>query len=83
MRRKQSRAKKEDEERLRAAEAKLKEMQEAIDKLNGFNQKEESKEPEELEELDEPEELEESENFEESKNSEESEKSRKEERENL
>lgn len=82
-------SKKEDEERLRAAEAKLKEMQEAIDKLNGFNQKEESKEPEESkkteesEELDEPEELEESENFEESKNSEESEKSRKEERENL
>ena len=76
-------SKKEDEERLRAAEAKLKEMQEAIDKLNGFNQKEESIEPEESEELDEPEELEESENFEESKNSEESEKSRKEERENL
>lgn len=85
-------SKKEDEERLRAAEAKLKEMQEAIDKLNGFNQKEESKEPEESEELDEPEELEESENFEESENSEESknaeeteesEKSRKEERENL
>lgn len=76
-------SKKEDEERLRAAEAKLKEMQEAIDKLNGFNQKEESKEPEESEKLDEPEELEESENFEESKNSEESEKSRKEERENL
>lgn len=76
-------SKKEDEERLRAAEAKLKEMQEAIDKLNGFNQKEESKEPEESEELDEPEELEESENFEESKNSEESEKSKKEERENL
>lgn len=82
-------SKKEDEERLRAAEAKLKEMQEAIDKLNGFNQKEESIEPEESEELDEPEELEESENFEESENSEESknaeetEKSRKEERENL
>lgn len=76
-------SKKEDEERLRAAEAKLKEMQEAIDKLNGFNQKEESIEPEESEKLDEPEELEESENFEESKNSEESEKSRKEERENL
>lgn len=85
-------SKKEDEERLRAAEAKLKEMQEAIDKLNGFNQKEESIEPEESEELDEPEELEKSENFEESENSEESknaeeteesEKSRKEERENL
>lgn len=85
-------SKKEDEERLRAAEAKLKEMQEAIDKLNGFNQKEESIEPEESEELDEPEELEEFENFEESENSEESknaeeteesEKSRKEERENL
>lgn len=82
-------SKKEDEERLRAAEAKLKEMQEAIDKLNGFNQKEESIEPEESEELDEPEELEESENFEESENSEESknaektEESRKEERENL
>lgn len=85
-------SKKEDEERLRAAEAKLKEMQEAIDKLNGFNQKEESIEPEESEELDEPEELEESENFEESENSEESknaeeteetEKSRKEERESL
>lgn len=82
-------SKKEDEERLRAAEAKLKEMQEAIDKLNGFNQKEESIEPEESEELDEPEELEESENFEESENSEESknaektEESRKEERKNL
>lgn len=79
-------SKKEDEERLRAAEAKLKEMQEAIDKLNGFNQKEESIEPEESEELDEPEELEESENFEESENAEETEeteKSRKEERENL
>lgn len=79
-------SKKEDEERLRAAEAKLKEMQEAIDKLNGFNQKEESIEPEESEELDEPEELEESENFEESENSEESknaEESIKEERENL
>ena len=76
-------SKKEDEERLRAAEAKLKEMQEAIDKLNGFNQKEESIEPEESEELDEPEELEESKNSEESKNFEESEKSRKEKRENL
>lgn len=82
-------SKKEDEERLRAAEAKLKEMQEAIDKLNGFNQKEESIEPEESEELEEPEELEklqESENSEKSENSEEteeSEKSRKEERENL
>ena len=88
-------SKKEDEERLRAAEAKLKEMQEAIDKLNGFNQKEESIEPEESEELDEPEELEKlhepeefkkSENSEESEKiekSEESEKSSKEERENL
>lgn len=88
-------SKKEDEERLRAAEAKLKEMQEAIDKLNGFNQKEESEEPEESEELDEPEELEKlhepeefkkSENSEESEkieNTEESEKSSKEERENL
>lgn len=88
-------SKKEDEERLRAAEAKLKEMQEAIDKLNGFNQKEESIEPEESEELDEPEELEklhEPEEFKKSENSEESEKieeteesekSSKEERENL
>ena len=88
-------SKKEDEERLRAAGAKLKEMQEAIDKLNGFNQKEESIEPEESEELDEPEELEklhEPEEFKKSENSEESEKieeteesekSSKEERENL
>lgn len=85
-------SKKEDEERLRAAEAKLKEMQEAIDKINGFNQKEESIEPEEPVELEETEELEEHEKLEESESSEnsekpenyeESEKSRKEERENL
>lgn len=85
-------SKKEDEERLHAAEAKLKEMQEAIDKLNGFNQKEESEEPEESEELEESEKLDESEKIEKSENSEESEKieeteesekSSKEERENL